>query len=274
MNKFLKVFGRQLGPVIGMVHVRALPGSPRSSLTMDEIVSVACEEARTYERAKLDGIMIENMHDVPWLRPEEFGAETIASMAIVASAIRREFPSIPIGIQVLSSGNKQALGIAKVAGLNFIRAEGWVFAHIGDEGYTESCAAAITRYRRHLLAEDILIFTDVKKKHSSHAVTSDVSIATSAEAAELFCSDGIVVTGASTGTAASLEDLRDVQVTVSIPVLVGSGVTLENVDKYHSANGLIIGSHFKQNGHWANDIDLTRVEKFMDCVNRWRQLNK
>lgn len=52
-------------------------------------------------------------------------------------------------------------------GLNFIRAEGWVFAHIGDEGYTESCAAALTRYRRHIGADNILIFTDIKKKHRS-----------------------------------------------------------------------------------------------------------
>jgi len=50
-------------------------------------------------------------------------------------------------------------------GLNFIRAEGWVFAHVGDEGYTESCASEITRYRRHLDADDVLIFTDIKKKH-------------------------------------------------------------------------------------------------------------
>jgi len=50
-------------------------------------------------------------------------------------------------------------------GLQFVRAEGWVFAHVGDEGYVESCAADLTRYRRHLDAEHVLIFTDVKKKH-------------------------------------------------------------------------------------------------------------
>ena len=60
--------------------------------------------------------MIENMHDLPWQRPEELGPETVSAMSVVCAEVRRQFPHIPIGVQVLSSGNRQALAIAKSAG--------------------------------------------------------------------------------------------------------------------------------------------------------------
>ncbi len=51
------------------------------------------------------------------------------------------------------------------SGLNFIRAEGFVFSHIGDEGPIHSCAAELLRYRQHIGAQHVHIFTDIKKKH-------------------------------------------------------------------------------------------------------------
>lgn len=53
------------------------------------------------------------------------------------------------------------------AGLQFVRAEGFVFGHVADEGFMESCAGELLRYRRIINAEDILVFTDIKKKHRS-----------------------------------------------------------------------------------------------------------
>lgn len=67
--------------------------------------------------------------------------------------------------QVLAAGNTEALAIAKACSLNFIRAEGFVFSHIADEGFLDANAGHILRYRRHIEAEDVLIFTDIKKKH-------------------------------------------------------------------------------------------------------------
>jgi len=120
-------------------------------------------------------------------------------------------------------------------------------------------------------ADEILVLTDIKKKHSSHAITADVDIVETAHAAEFFLSDGVIVTGMATGTEASLAELEQVKEAVDIPVLVGSGVTLENVDRYLAlADGLIIGSYFKRNGHWTQGVDAERVKRFMDRVNRLR----
>ena len=52
-----------------------------------------------------------------------------------------------------------------LSGLNFIRAEGFVFSHIADKGPIHSCGAELLRYRHYLEAENVLVFTDIKKKH-------------------------------------------------------------------------------------------------------------
>lgn len=46
-------------------------------------------------------------------------------------------------------------------------------------------------------------------------------------------------------------NLVEVKKNIDVPVLVGSGVTINNVHKYKGADGFIIGSHFKKNGMYV-----------------------
>ena len=105
---------------------------------------------------------------------------------------------------------------------------------------------------------------------SSHAITSDVNLAETAKAAEFFLADGVIVTGTSTGAPANHMDMLEVKKSVNIPVLIGSGVTLENVQTYIQASGMIIGSYFKESGHWCGDVEFNRVKSFMAKVERLR----
>ncbi|XP_061922358.1 uncharacterized protein F13E9.13, mitochondrial isoform X2 [Entelurus aequoreus] len=259
--KWQALFGRLKGVVIGMIHVQALPGSPLARMKMSQIIDEACKEATIYRDAGLDAVILENMHDLPYsLSP---GPEVCACMTSVCAAVRNICPAMPLGVQVLSSANRQALAVALASGLDFIRAEGFVFSHVADEGFVDACAGELLRYRKMIGAEHVQIFTDIKKKHSSHALTSDVSTLETARAAEFFLSDGLVITGASTGQEADLQELREVCEWVSLPVLVGSGVTYDNMDAYLGANGLIVGSHFKYGGVWGGGVDGERVRRFM-----------
>lgn len=135
------------------------------------------------------------MHDIPYIQNEMIGPEVIASMTRIAAEVKRIVSKTPCGIQVLASGNCQALAIAKAANLQFIRAEGFVFSHIADEGFTNACAGHLLRYRKQIDAENVLIFTDLKKKHSSHSITNDVSLLETVHAAEFFLTDGVILTG-------------------------------------------------------------------------------
>jgi membrane complex biogenesis BtpA family protein len=252
-------------PIIGMIHLPALPGTPRHQLSPQALVDQVLAEAETYQEAGIDALMIENMHDRPYLN-QTVGPEIVAMVTRIASELRR-VADCPCGLQILAGANQEALAVAHATGLDFIRAEGFVFGHVADEGYIDAQAGALLRYRKQIGAEQVKILTDIKKKHSSHALTADVSLAETAEAAAFFLSDGLVITGTATGKAADLEEIRQVKQQVKLPVLVGSGVTLENVTDYLAlADGLIIGSYFKQNGHWSQAPDSNRIRSLMERV--------
>ena len=255
--------------IVAMVHVDALPGTPKHRLPISQIVSKAVSEARLYEELGVDAILIENMHDVPYQNGKAT-PEVIACMTAVALAIRNE-TALPLGIQILAAANCEAVAVALASGLNFIRAEGFVFGHVADEGYIDSNAAHLMRYRRNVGAEHVRIFTDVKKKHSSHALTADVTLAETIHAAEFFLSDGIIVTGSATGCETNRADLEQARAATQLPIWVGSGITTLNLSTYWNlADGFVVGSHFKVDGNWQNTVDPQRVAVFMNEVQRLR----
>jgi membrane complex biogenesis BtpA family protein len=257
-------------PIIGVVHVYALPGTPNYYGNVREIIDHAKKEALIYKNNGIDVIAIENMHDVPYLK-RAVGPEITTMMSIIGYEVKN-FTNLPCGVQILAGANKEALAAANSAGLDFIRAEGFVFAHVADEGLMESDAGKLLRYRKQIDAENILIFTDIKKKHSSHSITSDVDIVQTATAAEFFLSDGVIVTGSSTGKEADSNEVKSVKEAVKIPVIIGSGITIDNIEKYYRyADAFIIGSHFKKDGSWKNEVDSKRVKTFMEKLNELRK---
>jgi membrane complex biogenesis BtpA family protein len=254
-------------PVIGMIHVDALPGTPKYAGSVKAIIEKAKSEAALYVSCGIDALMIENMHDVPYLN-RVVGPEITSLMSIILYEIKNS-SSVPAGIQILAGANKEAMAAAHSAGADFIRAEGFVFAHVADEGMFNSDAGELLRYRKQIGAGNILVFTDIKKKHSSHSITSDTGIVETAKAAEYFLSDGMIITGSSTGKEPSLQEIKEVKNNVHIPVLAGSGITEKNVNQYlEYCDALIVGSYFKKEGLWSNQIEKERVKSFMKGLKR------
>jgi membrane complex biogenesis BtpA family protein len=243
--------------LVGMIHVGALPGTPRAGETLDAIVARALDEARVYRDAGYTALMIENMHDRPYLK-RAVGPEVVAAMTAVGREVRREV-ALPLGVQVLAGAGRESLAVAQSCGASFVRVEGFVFAHVADEGLMESDAAELLRYRRAIGAERIAVFADIKKKHSAHAITADVSLEETARAAEFFLADGVIVTGAATGKAADAADVRVVSGAVDIPVLVGSGLSPGNLAAFAAADAFIVGSWVKSDGVWSSPLDATRA---------------
>lgn len=252
-----------------MVHVGALPGTPASRLSLREIEARAVREAGLYRDAGVDAVMLENMHDTPYLRAW-VGPEIVAAMAVIARGVK-DCTGLACGVQILAGANSEALAVALAAGLDFIRAEGFVFAHVADEGLIQSSAAELLRYRRAIGAGHVQVWADVKKKHSSHAITADVGIGATAKAVEFMRGDAVIVTGAVTGDPPDAADLDDVQAATQLPVYAGSGVTAENAGAFlGKADGFIVGSEFKVGGHWAGAVDPRRVRRFMLALNASR----
>ncbi len=269
MKKFYDLFNTDRA-IIAMIHVAALPGTPAHLLNVKQIIKSALAEAAIYKKFGADSIMIENMHDTPYLKGS-CGPEISTLMAIIGYEVKK-FSKLPCGIQILAGANREAMAAAHSAGLDFIRAEGFVFGHLADEGIFESCAGDLMRYRKIIGADNIQVFTDIKKKHSSHAVTSDITIEETAHAAEFFMSDAVIVTGAATGTEADPSEIERVKNNVKIPVMAGSGVTIENLETYMNiCDALIVGSHFKTGGDWREGVCPERVKSFMDKAVKFKK---
>lgn len=253
-----------------MVHVGALPGTPKSSAPINKIVDLAVKESKILEEEGVDALMIENMHDRPYLN-RKVGPEIVAAMTIIASELRRNL-KIPIGIQILAGANKEALAVALAAELDFIRAEGFIFGHLADEGWMNSDAGQLLRYRKQIGAKHIKIYTDIKKKHSSHFIISDISVSEMAKAAEFFLSDGVIITGVATGEKASVDEVKQVKNATKLPVIIGSGIDTNNIPDYFDfADAFIVGSSFKEKGNWENRVDRERVRKFMQTITKLRK---
>jgi len=260
--------------LIGMVHVGALPTSPGGRLRVGELARRAAAEAVVLARAGFDAVMIENMHDAPYVHgvqdPAVVAAMTACGLAVQArlEGERKGARRLPLGLQILSGGNREALAVALAIGAGFIRAENFVFAHVADEGLLERAEAGpLLRYRRMIGAEGVMVFTDIKKKHASHALTADLSLGEAAEAAGFFGSDGLVVTGRATGKATDLADVAEAREATResghrLPVLVGSGVGPGTVAATLAvADGAIVGSSIKRDGRWSSPVDARRAAK-------------
>ena len=250
-----------------MIHVGALPGTPRASVGVAELGRLAREEARVYRECGVEGIIVENMHDVPYLKGA-VGPEIVAAMAIIGSEVKTE-SGLPVGVQILAGANVEAMAVAHAAGLDFIRAEGYAYAHVADEGLIEASAAKLLRYRKLIGAERVQVWTDVKKKHSAHAITADVSLGQTAETVEFMGADCVIVTGSVTGEAPQLKDVQEAKSNCHLPVFLGSGISENNIEQfYEEADGFIIGSAFKIDGLWSNTVDPNRVTQFVHRLRR------
>jgi membrane complex biogenesis BtpA family protein len=258
---------KQPKPIIGMIHVGALPGTPRNRQALSAIIKTAVNEAKIYRKCGIDGIAIENMHDLPYLRGA-VGPEITASMALVGQAVKEAFGGV-VGVQVLAGANKEAVAVAHAAGLDWVRVEGFVFAHVADEGIIESCAAELLRYRKQIGAEAVEVWADIKKKHSSHAITADVSLEETAHAAEFMGANAVIVTGNMTGHLPCPDDCKAARVGCKLPVVIGSGIDEKTVREFlPMADGFIVGSYFKRDGLWSNGVEARRVEGLLKAARK------
>lgn len=257
-------------PVIAMIHTGPSPGVS-GFLCVDSAVERAAAEAEVYLRAGVDGILIENMHDFPCVHEREMGPEVAAFLTRVAYAVKRRARYTPVGLHVLFQAHKTALAVAQAAGCDFVRAEGWTYAHVSDKGFCDAAAGATLRYRNQIGANGISVFADVKKKHASHTLTADLSIADVAQGMALHQADAVIVSGDHTGEPPRVDDLTAVADATDLPLLIGSGTTADNFsDLFPYADGFIVGSALKEGGRWDAPVCDKRVERLVAVAEQVR----
>jgi membrane complex biogenesis BtpA family protein len=274
IDSLIDVFGVEK-PIIGMVHLWPLPGSPGyTGYGMNIILEHARRDAEALLEGGVDGLIVENMWDLPYYVGADVPLEAITAQAVAARTVIEmagELGSpVPVGINVVHNGGLVELAIAVAAGAAFIRVCILTGARLWDTGDLDhGCAADLLRRRKGLYAEQIKLFADVDKKHSVPFPGLDLE--THIEWTEFYRADALIVSGRMTGDAPPLEKVRRARELATRPILMGSGTTAENIANFlQYADGAIVGSSLKVDGVAENPVDARRVRRYMESVRKVR----
>jgi membrane complex biogenesis BtpA family protein len=270
-TNFAAVLGEK--PILGMIHLPALPGAPRNSMTLDELIGFALDETAKLEEAGIDGMIVENVGDTPFFR-EGVPAVTVAAMSVIVREVVRR-AHVPIGVNMLRNAWEEAISVAYIAGADFIRCNVVIGAYVTDQGIIQGCAAELARLRRSL-DRDILVFGDVHVKHA-HPLFDVPLVDAARDLAERGGVDAVIVSGARSPDPPSFEMVSSVAAAIELPVLIGSGIGQANArELYELSGGIVLGEvDFKINREWggasdqaayANAISACRSEKHETVV--------
>lgn len=249
--------------LIGVVHLRPLPGSPRYGGDMQALLTAATKDARTLAGAGFEALIVENFGDAPFF-PDEAPPPTVAAMtravAEIAAAVE-----LPVGVNVLRNDALAAMSIAAATGTSFIRVNVLVGSMFTDQGIITGRAAELARLRKNL-GVDVDIVADVFVKHASPPPGLTIEDA-AADTVERGMADALIVTGSATGVAPPAElAARVKKVAPATPVLVGSGVTARTVrTMLEASDGVIVGTSLKRGGQTTAPVDPRRAKAFVDA---------
>lgn len=252
-------------PVVGMVHLLPLPGTPRwRGGGLAPILARAWEDLQALQAGGADGAIVENFGDAPFRKRAD--RTTVAGLAIVVRELAGR-ARIPLGVNVLRSDGIAAMAIASLAGAAFIRVNVFAGVAFTDQGLIEGQAREVLDLRRRLGA-DVAVLADVHVKHAVHLGTFSAAARDVARNGP----DGLIVTGGATGDPALPEDVRVAKAASGLPVFVGSGVRPDTIGQYSAADGFIVGTALKAGGDVTNPVDPERVRALVAARDGLRSL--
>jgi len=260
MGNFKRVFGDGK-PVIGMVHLGALPGSPLydPERGIEALVDAAAKDLAALQAAGFDAVMFGNEND----RPYEFEVDraSTATLAYVVGQLKGEI-AVPFGVNLLWDP-MSSIALAAATGADFVR-EIFTGSYASDMGPWAPDAGKALRYRDRLGRKDLAMLYNVS---AEFAFSLDRRSLPDRARSAVFSSipDAVLVSGQITGEAAALTDLEAVKAVLpDTPVLANTGVKHETVaEVLEVADGCIVGSSLKVDGDTWNPVDSERAAEFM-----------
>ena len=251
-------------PLIGMVHLLPLPGSPRWGGSMAEVLDRAAADARALAEAGFAGVLVENFLDAPFFG----GAVPSVTVSAITVAVTHVASAVdcPLGVNVLRNDVVAALGIATATGARFVRANVHTGSMWTDQGLIEGRANETLRLRQ-ALGADIAILADVHVKHATPPVGSKLE-SSARDTWHRGLADALVVSGQGTGQSTKLGDVLTVRKAVpEATLLVGSGLTLaQGPELLAAADGAIVGTSIMNDERPGAGIDPGRAAAFVRAL--------
>ncbi|MBS0015232.1 MAG: BtpA/SgcQ family protein [Arthrospira sp. SH-MAG29] len=256
-------------PIIGVVHLLPLPTSPRWGGDIKAVIDRAEQEATALASGGVHGIIVENFFDSPFAK-NQVDPAVVSAMTMIIQRLMN-LVTVPLGVNVLRNDGESALAIASCVGAQFIRVNVLNGVMATDQGIIEGNAHRLLRYRREL-GSHVKILADVLVKHGRPLGSPNLTTAVK-ETTERALADAIILSGWSTGSPPSLEDLELARTAAGdTPVFIGSGADYENISTLiKAADGVIVASSLKRHGRISQAIDPSRVSQFVEAMQRGLQ---
>lgn len=250
--------------VLGMIHLPPLPGAPYYEGSMEDVIEHALKDAETLAKNGVNSMIIENLGDYPYY-PETEECETVAAMTRVALEIRKRY-DMPLGINVLRNSWKAAIAIAHLADCQYIRLNILTDSYVTDQGMINGKAHLAARYRKAIGAEKVKFFCDIYGKHGGPIVKRDISIV-AGEMVYRGMADALILSEGDSSISAPMEKIDKVKNAVpDTPIFLGSGMSIETVDKMKHVDGTVFGFGTKPSGDMNDPVDGPTVKAFVDKV--------
>lgn len=253
-------------PVIGMVHFPALPGSPFSRIgDRRGLLALARRDLESLLEAGIDAVSFSNEGDRPYVT--ETPKEILALFTWLVSELSRDL-TVPFGCGVLIDP-QASLAVAAATGARFVRVSYGVTA--GAFGLIDSAPGAILRYRHRIGAGQVALFANFSA-HFGSSLDSRGLVEQAVTSVGLAAPEAIQVHGPGAGRLPDLRCVHDIKAAVPrLPVIVASGVTVENLEAVLPAcDGIIVGTSLKIGGDIYEPVDPVRAQRFMDLARSLR----
>ena len=265
----LKQFNLSNPLIIAALHLPPFPASTHpEARPVSAIIEYALRNTAYAVRAGIPALYLQDMGDYPWSPTVQ--PHTIATMSVVGSAIRRQFPDLYLGVCLMSHGARESLAIAQAIEAQFVRLKVYTGAMVKAEGIVQACAHEAITYRAQVHAEDIAILADVYDRSGEPLGPLPLTEAAT-QAAVFGRADGLILTGHS--FAESLQMLKEVRETkVGVPLLLGGSATPDTIAQaLECADGAIVSTALKPVSGWshaglASDWDEGRCMALMEAV--------
>lgn len=267
----MNLFGKKNKPmVIGMIHLAPLLGYPDFP-GFEKVEKKFLADLKALIAGGVDAIMIENNYDIPHY--EVAKPSTVPQLTDICLKARK-LTTKPLGLSVLWNDYETAFAIAKIADFQFVRIPVFVDKVKTDYGIFSGKAEECVQFRKDINAENILILADIQVKHATHLIKR--TLAKTAEEAIKNKADAVIVTGKWTGDPPTIDDvLQTKKAAGKTPVVLGSGITPENIHDY-DVDAVIVGTYFKEQElkgknkanvfPWQSKMLAARVKKLMEKI--------
>jgi len=256
-------------PIVGMCHLPALPGDPGYDAEggMEKVLAHGRREIAALQEGGIDGILISNEFSLPYLTSTE--PITAIAMARVIGELRSEI-HVPFGVNVLWDG-VASIDLAVSTGASFVR-EVYTGVYASDFGMWNTDVGRAARHRARVGASGVRLLYNIVPEAAEYLGGRDLAQMTRSTVFN-GVPDGLCVSGLTAGAATDTSTLKVVKEHAGdVPVFVNTGVRPDTIaESLEYADGAIVGTWFKRDGVFANDVEPARVAELMGVVQELRR---